>query len=230
MGRAIRAARRGDKEGVARVLHDVWEESLLGDVFESHTLSDDCLILVSEHGGQVEGFSSAFLTPPPVSCWEVDLVAVLPNSRGKGLGVDLIRGTVLGAPRGKAEIARASIRIDNRASQRAFEKVGFTTDMTESTLLLWGPTEEYDEPCSIPGVTLVPVDTLTYRGLWIEVQDKEADGPMMRTAINSARCRIAKEGRLNTGVGVSDAQRSRLSRELGDGREHGRYHRWTMVL
>ena len=230
MSRKIRAARAGAKEGISRVLHDVWEESLLEDVFEAYTESDDRLVLVSEDGGQVEGFSSAFLTPAPVSCWEVDLVAVLPNSRGKGVGSDLIRGTVSGAPREKAEIARASVRVDNCASQGAFERVGFSTDMIERTLLLWDPVIGCDESFYHPGVALVPVDTLTYRGLWIEVREHESDGSMIRAAINACRSRIAKEGRLNTGALVSDSQQIRLHPELRDGREHGRYHRWTMML
>ena len=64
--------------------------------------------------------------------------------------------------------AKASIRIDNYASQRAFFKAGFTTDAQVRNLFIWDPLACQSTTNVPETVHLIPVDTLMYRGLWIE--------------------------------------------------------------
>ena len=54
------------------------------------------------------------------------------------------------------------------ASQRAFSKAGFTTDAQARSIFLWDPLV-CESAADVPeAVHLIPIDTLTYRGLWID--------------------------------------------------------------
>lgn len=75
--------------------------------------------------GQVVGFVIGFVTQGMQgSCWEIDLLAVLPAWRGHGLATRLIRAAcAYGAQ--SAPWARAVIADDNAASTHAFMRAGF---------------------------------------------------------------------------------------------------------
>ncbi len=223
----IREACIGDRGGIARALDEAWKETLYGDNFERHVSSPNCSLLVSVDELGLSGFVSTFLSPPPTSSWEIDLLVVRPEKQGRGIGTALIQAAVQAAPEA-IRCARASIRVDNRASQQAFSKAGFSSDLTERTLVLWGPRSDRCSPESEGGFCLVPVDTLTYRGLWIEAPDGQFDSSDLDAAIRCARSRIARERRANTGVALTRDQLKRFSGQLGDGRQHGEYHRWRL--
>jgi ribosomal protein S18 acetylase RimI-like enzyme len=88
--------------------------------------------------GEVTGFVTAFPTHTLHGRnWEVDLVAVQPASQGQGIATELIKAAVEGAGRHGLDMARAVVATDNRASQRAFTKAGFTPDETVCYLLLY---------------------------------------------------------------------------------------------
>jgi GNAT superfamily N-acetyltransferase len=75
--------------------------------------------------GQVVGFIIGFLTQGlQGSCWEIDLLAVLPAWRGHGLATRLIRAASAYGAR-LAPRARAVTADDNSASRRAFTRAGF---------------------------------------------------------------------------------------------------------
>ncbi|MCK4316745.1 MAG: hypothetical protein KAX24_13335, partial [Anaerolineae bacterium] len=86
-------------------------------------------------------------------------------------------------------------------SQKTFENAGFTTDWRIHKLLLWTP-DPSDNPIAYArNVTLLPMDTLTYRGLWIEGLTSEGlTIEEQRQAVKTARSMIARDGRLNTGA------------------------------
>lgn len=74
---------------------------------------------------QVDGDIAGFVTALPTrtlqaESWEVDLLAVHPRHRRRGIGTALIRQAAKGARR-----ARAVVAVKNHASRRAFEAAGF---------------------------------------------------------------------------------------------------------
>lgn len=82
---------------------------------------------VAEAGGEVVGFVSAFVTQTLRACnWEIDLLAVDPAWRGRGIAAALIRQAAAGAPERGIDRARAVVAVENRASCRAFEAAGFS--------------------------------------------------------------------------------------------------------
>lgn len=222
----LRRATVGDVEGIDAVVRGTWAQETLPEICQAQIEADTSVLWVVEEKNEILGFVSAFLTVDKAGRrrWEMDLVAVRPDSRGNGLGGRLIRQAYQdGAGRGVA-LARALIRVDNLPSQRAFQRVGFTTDRQVHHLLLWPPgTIDVPAPCP-QSVSLVPVDTLTYRGLWIEGLTRVSPTEQ-RSAVRIARARIAREDRLNTGSLVPSSEEDLLTPDVRDqAKLHGRYY------
>jgi hypothetical protein len=158
--------------------------------------------------------------------WEVDLLAVRRASQGQRLGQRLVEAAcaderILGTP-----LARAAIRVDNIASQKTFENAGFKTDGEIHRLLTWTPTQDNGSIVYGGSVTLVPVDTLTYRGLWLEgLTAYNVDIDEQRSAVHMARSIIAWEGRHNTGAMIPAIGSHRLAPDLEESAKLvGEYH------
>jgi len=205
-----------DVDGIAAVVRAVWDQDILPDVCRAQMESDTCALWVAqEEGGNILGFISAFITADHAGerRWEVDLVAVTPSRQGQGIGRRLIARACEDRAAGGAALARALIGVDNVASQRAFHNAGFGTDHRIYELLLWPP-ERATEPESCPAtVSLVPVDTVTYRGLWIEGLAGLTRAEQ-RSVVRTARAQVARGNRLNTGAAVRAD--SGLARDLRD--------------
>ncbi len=87
--------------------------------------------------GTVIGFVAAF----PVHSlqgvrWEIDLLAVHPDWRGRGIASDLVRAAAAGGV-DVAERARAVVATDNVASARAFGHAGFEPVQETCELLIF---------------------------------------------------------------------------------------------
>jgi len=223
----LRRAASTDIKGIAAVVYDVWEQDILTDVCKSQIKDDTCALWVAADKDDIAGFVSAFLTTGKDGdrrC-EVDLVAVRHASQGQRLGRRLITKTCQDARMHNASVARAIVRVDNIASQRTFENAGFTTDWAIHKLLLWTPSS--DNPIDeTDNVTLLPVDTLTYRGLWIEgLTSEELTTKEQRQAVRAARSIVAKDDRLNTGALIPIDEEHLLATDLRDeARVHGEYY------
>jgi hypothetical protein len=156
----------------------------------------------------------------------VDLLAVRRVSRGRRLGQKLVLAACQDAARHNVSVARAAIRVDNVASQRTFENAGFATDRRVHQLLLWTPRFS-DSPDVCPkDVTLLPVDTVTYRGLWIEGLTSAGLGAeLQRDVVRTARWVAAREERLNTGTLVPADEAHLLAADLrNQASVHGEYY------
>jgi ribosomal protein S18 acetylase RimI-like enzyme len=68
--------------------------------------------------------------------WEIDLLAVLPEWRGRGLGTRLIRAAS-GYGMAVARHARAAVAADNRTSERAFHRAGYQSAPEACNLLIY---------------------------------------------------------------------------------------------
>jgi GNAT superfamily N-acetyltransferase len=141
-------------------------------------------VVEEETVGFVSGFTT--ISVDGALRWEIDLLGVKPASQGQGIGRQLIDRSLELGRRSGAVFARALIGEQNAASQRAFTACGFIA--TEPMVLYtWTPTV-HDTVISkfnliketIPG--LITVNTLTYRGVWLE-------GKLTEKLVQSARQR-----------------------------------------
>ena len=117
--------------------------------------------------GRSAGFASSFLTQSATGerRWEIDLLAVHPDFRGLGLGSKLVETAVNAAP--AVAFARALIHVDNVPSQRSFARHGFQPSGSPYVLHICSQPTAHTTVLP-PTAHLVPVNTLTYRGLWLE--------------------------------------------------------------
>jgi L-amino acid N-acyltransferase YncA len=235
-------------QGIAEVIKDTWEQDILPDVCAAQIEGDSSTLWVATDEadgrhpadksgqGEVVGFASAFVTVGVrgYGRWEVDLVAVRRDSQRQGLGTRLISHTCRAGESKEVSLARALVRVENVASQRAFKKAGFTTDGQAHHLVLWSPGQgdtissdessvKRSDPISTGHVALLPMDTLTYRGLWIEGLTSVC-AEEQRLALKTAQSIIAREHRDNAGALIPVGKASCLAADLREeGVVHGEY-------
>ncbi len=228
----IRLACPDDAHAVHLILQETWGESLLFDIFINHISSPERQVFVAVDVDEVVGFLSAFLVSSATSRWEVDLIVVHSKSQGMGIGTSLIEEALSYGSNLGAHSAEASIRVDNYPSQRAFSKTGFTTDTQVRTLTLWDPLA-CESAVDVPEtVHFIPVDTLLYRGLWIERFIESQLSPKEQCdVIRVARNSIFHENRLNTGMFIPDSLKQTLVPDLlTAATDYGQYHRWQYTF
>jgi N-acetylglutamate synthase-like GNAT family acetyltransferase len=224
----LRKATPADAPGIAAVVRDIWGQDILPDACETQTRCQACALWVAAEGDDIAGFVSAFQTVGKDGCcrWEVDLLAVRRASQGQRLGQRLVEAACQDAQALGVPTARAAVRVDNVASRRTFENAGFTTDGGVHRLLIWTPTCTNGPTIYGGTVTFVPVDTLTYRGLWLErLTAWNVDVEEQRSAVQMARSIAAWEGRHTTGALIPALEAHRLAPDLRDAAQMiGEYH------
>ena len=228
----VRLAQLDDAHAIHQILQETWGESLLSDVFADHISSPEHQVFVAVEAGEVSGFLSAFLVSSTTPQWEIDLIVVHPKSQGKGIGTSLIEEALMSGSNLGVHWAKASIRVDNYASQRAFSKVGFTTDAQVRSLFIWGPLV-CESATDVPEtVRLIPVNTLLYRGLWIDgFFESQLSRKEQHDVIRTARNSIFHENRLNTGMFIPDSFKHTLAPDLLTAATNfGQYHRWVYAF
>jgi L-amino acid N-acyltransferase YncA len=224
----LHKATPADVPGIAAVVRDAWGQDILPDVCEAQTRCQACALWVAAEEDDVAGFASAFLTADKDGKrrWEVDLLAVRHASQGQRLGQRLVEAACADERAHGIPLARAAIHVDNVASQKTFESAGFATDGEIHKLLVWMPTRDTGPIVYGGSVTLVPVDTLTYRGLWLEgLTAYNVDEDEQHSAVHMARSIIAWEGRHNTGAMIPTIGSHRLASDLeASAKMIGEYH------
>ena len=165
----FRLATVADTAHIARLIHLTWGTPAYEDLIAEVLVRPEMPVWIVTGDNGLAGFCSGFMTRAADGTprWEVDLLAVACEARGQGLGRKLIKQSMqFGRQRGVA-LCRALIAVDNAASARCFEVNGFNA---ETACDLWvGPpaTIEVSAPCP-DGAHLIAVETLTYRGVWVE--------------------------------------------------------------
>ncbi len=224
----IRLACPDDAQSIHLILQEVWGESLLFDVFSDHISSPEHQVFVAVDTGEIAGFLFAFLVPEPMPQWEIDTIIVHPKSQGKGIGTSLIQDALTYGSNLGVSWAKASIRVNNHASQRAFSKAGFTTDDQVLSLLLWDPLACESVTNVVEDVRLMPVDALTYRGLWIGgFVESQLSVKEQHSVIRAAQSRIFHENRLNTSMFIPDSLKQTIAPDLlASATDYGQFHHW----
>ena len=226
--RTIRPATASDVPGIAQVCEAAFAEQIEPEVCLCQIAAPTIDLHVAVEGNEVAGFVSAFaLDGAADNPWFVDSLAVRPQSQGRGYGRRLIESTWTTARRNGFRLSRALIRADNAPSQRCFAHCGYATDQRPHSLYIWPPQASAAKGKTDP-VRLLPVDTITYRGVWLEGL-ADASAKIQCRAVQQARSYCAREGRGPSSALIADP--SRLDTALLDQAEvKGEYHWWTIVL
>ena len=226
--RTIRPATASDLPGIARVCEAAFAEQIEPEVCLRQIAAPTIDLHVAVEGNEVAGFVSAFaLDGAADNPWFVDSLAVRPQSQGRGHGRYLIESTWTTARRRGFHLSRALIRTDNAPSQRCFAHCGYATDQRPHSLYIWPPQASAANGKTNP-VRLLPIDTITYRGLWLEGL-ADASAETQRRAVQQARASCAREGRGPSGALITDP--SRIDATLLDQAAlKGEYHWWTITL
>ena len=167
----MRQVMPADAAELARLLHAVGLDDnpnadRIASVIRSTTRNT---LVETADDGTLIGFVDAFMTVSPdgLPRWELDLLGVHPNYRGRGIAQRLINASVETAHEQEVRFIRALIQINNAASAGVFQRSGFRGVGSDRALYI------SDQPADVPltppaAAHLIPVCTLTYSGIWIE--------------------------------------------------------------
>ena len=141
--------------------------------------------IVADSAGTICGFADCFLTHSSegVSRLEFDLLAVAESARGAGIGSSLVRACTLLADALDVGLARALVKIDNASMQSLLMRCGFQPMRTRACLFVRSNNRAPCDASESHAGHLVFVNTLGYRGIWIEGRlSAEAVGAAMTRA------------------------------------------------
>jgi len=222
----IRYATIDDVMGIARVIWEAFGER--PDTLHCMEVLDRAkqIVWVAEEEDRIEGFVAGFLTvvQKAVRRWEIDLLAVRPDSRGKSLSVQLLEAAWQDAKNHQVNFARGLVRVENHAAQESFKRAGYATNGKIYDLVIWEPQPSTTTCPERSQISLIPVDTLTYRGVWIEgVSMPHVSTDELAQCIEAARALAAAENRQYASAIVPVEQTPHL---LGAGTVQGRYLWW----
>lgn len=219
---------------VESVFIDVWNQNLLEDVFIKHINSEEHSIICAYMNKEIVGVVSSFLSISGAQerRWEVDLVVVKKKCQGLGIGARLVQETLKKAKEHSVEFARAVVRVDNIASQNIFRKSQFKTDNITYSLQLWEPNQIEYKPMKIENITYLPMDTLGYKGLWIEnLFNNNLNKNNFEQAIHYAQQKAFLENRQNTGALISQKNINKIPKSILDlSKCQGEYNWWVYKL
>lgn len=171
----LRPATVDDAPALADLIRCVWpeEDPSLSTIVDALGAPDHATY-VAIVDGRVAGMCDGFLTLDADGRrrWEVDLLAVHPDQRGRGLGVRLIAASSAAGQACGAACARGLIALANTPSQRTFQRNGYQADPVVRELYVCRTLAGAGADLPV-GASLTPVHTFTYRGGWIEGRTTE---------------------------------------------------------
>lgn len=208
-----------DNAPIIAALHEsVWpaEQLSIATIQAALTQPERLTLLAADphrHIGYVDAFTTR--SQDGITRWEIDLLAVHPHCQRMGLGSTLI-DAILKAARG--DQARTVVAYGNLGAETVFERFGFTPSALHTLWIAEGQPDPKETPPN--EAYLLPIQTLTYRGLWIE-------GVLSRQALQSARALTPQIA----GVMISEADSALVeSAHALDYRLIGRYRFWYKNL
>ncbi len=188
---AIRQAAQADLAAIARII-----ASAFGERKEPQVKHLQCnLVLVAELDGAVIGFAANFPTRSASgeARFELDLLAVDSVARGRGVGFALVASCIQSASASGADSLRALVRADNLAMGRICSRARLLRSAGPYALFIAAAKPVSAWASAAHAAHLVPVDTLTYRGIWLE-------GDISQAAIDQAQLRAQTEQRSRIGA------------------------------
>lgn len=220
----IRPACIDDAPALVQVKKLTWPEEEVRLSQVENVLADAAhAVYVADVQGDVLGFVDGFATRAVNRDlrWEIDLLAVHPDWRGRQLGKKLIFACLKAGRERGAAFARALIQVENRASQISFERCGFQCQPDLLGLFTSPPEEGLFSPETAGGHLLL-VNTINYFGLWLEEDHRESSLRAARAASWQHKCDFV--GTLVIQADLSDNEKMS---ELGFTKV-GNYQWWTL--
>ena len=169
MSANIRRATAEDASAFARLIAEAFNESLdAGDPDLRQALNKGTTH-VAVSADCVLGFAHSFLTVSPSGSmrYELDLLAVASEARGRGIGASLIDNSLTEARLLKADLLRTLVSVANRPMQKLCRLCNLQPSETTFTLYT-RPPKRIDQPSASHHAHLIEVITLNYSGIWLE--------------------------------------------------------------
>lgn len=203
----ITCAGRQHVESLCALMKTVWEDIQADPGYISGIIGQPnratCLAV---DRGRVVGFADGFgtLSQDGIRRWELDLLGVHPEYRGRGIATKLVTQCTLFGKHSGATVGRCLIASGNTGSERAFAHSGYTADRESSWLFVSSHSDFSMMPEDASSSYLVPVQTLSYHGLWIE-------GELSHAGLVSGAMACAKRGLKIVGVVIPETNRAAVS-------------------
>lgn len=217
----IRRAQTQDIPSLLEVKLATWPDEIVQPDYADSILREPGRVtLIAEIDGHAAGFADGFLTTAADGArrWELDLLAVHPDYRNLGIARRLIAASTDAGFALGATAARALIKTDNDASQRVFQLSDY--HCTEPIHALYISFQEATKAVDLPpGAYLLPVQTLNYRGVWVE-------GIVSATALAYAQQVRARYGYDLVGAVIPLSQREAVTAVARTGFTLAGYYQW----
>ena len=204
----IRPAAQTDLPAIAQLTAAAFAER----IFPQSDHLQDNQVLVAQLAGAVVGYAASFLTRSAMgeARYELDLLAVDSAARGRGVGCALLARCIQAASASGVDSLRALVRVDNCAMSRLCAGAGLLPSASPVALMIAAPKPAYTPARATHAAHLLSVNTLTYRGIWLE-------GALSQAAIAQAHQRARAENRSRIGalLAVDALRAAALLRENG---------------
>ena len=189
------------------------------------TLSHN-FIYVAVKSGSVVGFVENFVTVSQDyrSRLELDLLAVYPSTRGQGIGKKLIEASIQLASQLNVYCLRALIASRNGVMQQACTAMNLIPSNEEFRLYIKSPEQITQAIVETPKAHLIQVETLSYRGIWLEgdISEQVLDNAHLIALVND--CDILGAVVDKTNMTTMDLLAEKQFIHVND------YRRWTLNL
>jgi len=184
----LRKATMDDAVAIAQVKDAVWPDEATASAYIAEVINQpEHIVHVATINNRIVGFVEGFITLSNEGHyrWEVDLLAVQPEYRGRGIAPQLVKASTKAGRDMGASLARALIRVGNLAAERTFASCGYAVNDEKNALYVaMGEQNSIKIP---ENVFLIPVSTFGYRGIWLE-------GELSAQGFSAARAVVARHG------------------------------------
>ena len=222
----IRLATCRDGPAIARICFQVFGERIAHDKPRVKNILIQEFTFVATSDGEVVGFVGNLFTLSARGDrrFELDLLAVAPVARGRGIGGRLVGHSLARARQSDARVLRTLVAARNLKMQRICAGYRFTRSDVTYALHVSEPRASDVATGAAHCGHLVLVDTLIYSGIWLE-------GALSPAVIDSGLGRAARAGLTRVGavVPLADEETAALLRARRF-EAIGEYHWWTITL
>ena len=222
----VRRASPADAAAIAAIAEESFGEAFDRERIRRLLQSGRNYTLLALDAQGIRAFADNFITVSVTGerRLELDLLAVQAKARGMGIGRRLIAESILLARTLDATLLRSLVKSENQVMRGLCGSCEFAPSQESYGLYVASPALGSSVPLDATGSHLVPVETLAYKGIWIE-------GALTRDAIGWAQS-VASPRQLAT-VGALAAQSDHAAAELltdNGFRLLGVYDWWTLML
>ncbi len=238
MSVVIRRAAPTDAGAIAAIALEAFGERLEAESDRVARVLRQNTNFVAQSDDRVAGFVGNFVTRSGSGAlrFELDLLAVAEDTRGIGIGGALVAASLDAAEKAKVDVIRALVASRNRTMQGLCQMQGFKRNLTSHALYVLTTLPPHSDCKSDirdgAGLSsairheahLIPVETLTYSGIWLE-------GNLSQVAIHDARKRANVSGMTRIGTVLPQAAKSPRELLAANGFDRvGEFDWWTVTL